>query len=101
MTTCTELPLVPSEFEAIRRQAPKIKCFVARHGERSARIFARALRACFRGPSQFAEFLTSEPAGDEAVEACVIVRSLGYRAAALLPQLVTSYYCRSYFDRTA
>jgi len=96
----TQPALAPPEFEALRIQAPKIKRFVARHGERSAEIFARALRASFRGPRQFADFLTSEPFADEAAEACLIVRALGYNAAALLPQLISSYYCRPNVDRT-
>jgi hypothetical protein len=93
--------LGPPEFEAIRLQAPKIKRFVARHGERSARIFARALRASFHGPQQFADFVLSEPQADEPAEACLIVRAIGYDAAALLPQLIATYYCRPTVDRTA
>jgi hypothetical protein len=92
--------LAPPEFEALRLQAPKIKRFVARHGERSAWIFARALQASFRGPQRFADFLLSEPGADEPAEACLIVRALGYNAAALLPELISSYYCRPYVDRT-
>jgi hypothetical protein len=93
--------LAPPELEAIRLQAPKIKSFVARHGERSARIFARALGASFRGSAPFREFLLSEPACDDPAEACLIVRALGYNAAALLPQLIASYYCTPHVDRFA
>jgi len=94
-------PLAPAELEAIRRQAPRIKRFVARHGERSSHIFARALKASFSGPQSFAAFLTAGPNVQERIEACLIVRSLGHNAAALLPQLIASYYCRPYVDRTA
>jgi hypothetical protein len=94
-------PLAPPELEAIRRQAPKIKQFVARNGERSSQIFARALKASFSGPQAFAEFLLAEPEPRERIEACLIVRALGYNAAALLPQLIASYYCRPHLDRMA
>jgi hypothetical protein len=94
-------PLAPAELEAIRRQAPKIKRFVACYGERSAHIFARALKASFSGPSALAAFLLAEPDSRERIEACLIVRALGFNAAALLPQLIASYYCRSYVDRRA
>lgn len=94
-------PLAPAEFEAIRRQAPKIKRFVARYGERSSHIFARAVKASFHGPEAFAEFLLAEPDPGERIEACLIVRALGYNAAALLPQLIASYYCRPFVDRKA
>lgn len=93
--------LAPRELEAIRRQAPKIKRFVARHGERSSYIFARALKASFAGPHAFSAFLLGEPEPAERIEACLIVRALGYNAAALLPQLIASYYCRPHVDRTA
>lgn len=93
--------LAPAELEAIRRQAPKIKRFVARYGERSSYIFGRALQASFSGPQAFAAFLLAEPNRRERIEACLIVRALGYNAAALLPQLIASYYCRPHVDRTA
>lgn len=89
------------EVEALRLQAPKIKRFVARYGERSERIFALALKASFSGPQAFAEFVQVEPHSGEHVEACLIVRALGYKAAALLSQLIATYYCRSFLDRTA
>ena len=89
------------EFEAIRRQGPKIKQFVARHGARSSQIFARALTASFAGPKAFAKFVFSTPEPRERIEACLIVRALGYRAAAMLPQLISSYYCGTHIDRTA
>jgi hypothetical protein len=90
------------ELEAIRRQGPKIKQFVARYGARSSRIFARALRASFSGPKTFATFVFCEPNPRERIEACLIVRALGYNAAALLPQMISSYYCGTqHIDRTA
>ena len=94
-------PLAPPELEAIRVQAPKIKRFVARYGERSSNIFARALAASFHGPREFAQFVTCGGDTDERIEACLIVRALGYNAAALLPQLIATYYCRSQCDETA
>lgn len=93
--------LAPPELEAIRRQAPKIKRFVARHGERASYIFAHALKASFNGPHAFSAFLLGEPEAGERIEACLIVRALGYNAAALLPQLIASYYCGPHIDRTA
>lgn len=89
------------ELEAIRLQAPKVKRFVATYGERSERIFALALEASFSGPQAFAEFVAGEPHCRERVEACLIVRALGYKAAALLSQLIANYYGRSFLDRTA
>lgn len=89
------------EIEAIRLQAPKIKRFVARYGERSERIFALALKASFSGPATFAAFIQAGPQGPERIEACLIVRALGYKAAALTSQLIANYYCRSFLDRTA
>ncbi|MBV8433419.1 MAG: hypothetical protein JO029_03960 [Candidatus Eremiobacteraeota bacterium] len=94
-------PLAPDELESLRRQAPKIKRFVARHGEGSALIFAAALRASFSGPSQFTSFLLSQPPCNDAAEACLIVRALGYNSAALLPQLIASYFRTPRVDRTA
>lgn len=94
-------PLAPAELEAIRRQAAKIKRFVARYGERSSHIFARALQASFSGPEPFAAFVAGEPYPGERIEACLIVRALGFNAAALLPELIASYYCRPHVDRTA
>jgi hypothetical protein len=100
--TCEPPPiLAQAELEAIRTQAAKIKRFVARHGERSARIFARALAASFRGPERFTEFLISEPDEDEPVEACTIVRALGRQAASLVPLLISGYYRNCWIDRQA
>lgn len=95
------LVMTEPQLQAIRRQGPKIKQFVARHGERSSQIFARALRASFSGPKAFAAFVFSEPDPRERIEACLILRALGYDAAALLPQFISSYYCRTRIDRTA
>lgn len=93
--------MMSPELEAIRLQAPKIKRFVARYGERSEHIFAHALKASFSGPQAFAEFVQGEPNRPARIEAGLIVRALGYEAAALLSQLIANYYCRSLFDRTA
>jgi len=82
----------PPEFEAIRSQASRIKSFISRHGERSAVIFERGLAASFSEPARFLQHLLSEPPADEVPEACAIIRSLGYAAAALLPYLVATYY---------
>ncbi len=93
--------MTPSELEAMRLQAPKIKRFVARYGERSERIFAQALKASFSGPQAFAAFIQAEPYRCERIEAALIARALGYKAAALLSQLIANYYCRPFLDRTA
>ena len=63
------------EFEALRANAARIKRFVALY-----------------------QYLLAAPAGDDALEACRIVRALGYNAAALLPQLVQTYYCSDTLD---
>ena len=99
--TQTRLEYVDFEFEHIRENSAEIKQFVARHGEHSAMIFARALTASFKPEDEFLRYLMGAPRGDEFSEACEIVRSVGRDAAALLPQLVFSYYHHSQLDRYA
>ena len=101
--TATQIPPeeVVYEFGQIRSNSSRIKSFVARHGEHSAMIFARALTASFKPEDEFLRYLMGAPRGDEFSEACEIVRSVGRDAAALLPQLVFSYYHHSQLDRYA
>jgi hypothetical protein len=88
----------PLEFEQIGACAPRIKSFVAKHGERSSLIFARALAASFNGSHRSVTFVLNERPTDDPTEACAIVRALGHEAASLLPQLVRTYYCQHLID---
>jgi hypothetical protein len=97
----TPIRSAPAELLALRRGAPRIKAFVARHGERSITVFAQALEASFKDPERLTHFLLTAPLRDDPAEACRIVRSIGFSAAALLPQLVASYYCKTMVDRYA
>ena len=99
--TQTRIDDVEYEFEHIRENSLQIKGFVARHGEHSAMIFARALKASFQPEDEFLRYLMGAPRDDEFNEACKIVRSVGREAAALLPQLIFSYYHRTQLDRYA
>lgn len=89
---------VDVEFAHIREQSSQIKQFVARHGEHSAMIFARALTASSKHGDEFFRYRSGAPRDDDFDEACEIVRSVGRDAAALLPQLVFTYYHRSQLD---
>ncbi|HUZ48644.1 MAG TPA: hypothetical protein VMW12_02750 [Candidatus Dormibacteraeota bacterium] len=90
-----------AEFDRIRRNSIRIKAFVARHGERSALIFARALSPSFQKEREFQERLVGVGRDDEFEEACAIVRAVGQDAASLLPQLVRGYYHPQKIDRYA
>jgi hypothetical protein len=89
------------ELEALRASGPRIKRFVESHGERSAGIFARALRASFADPLRFVSFLESEPESSDPVEACAILRRIGRDAAPLVPELISTYYVKTWIDRCA
>lgn len=94
--------VIVAEFDRIRCNSTRIKAFVARHGERSALIFARALSASFQNEREFLKcYLVGARRDDEFAEACAIVRVLGQNAASLLPQLVIHYYHRQKIDRYA
>ena len=88
-------------FAAIRLHGERIKRFVARHGERSALIFSRALAASLKEPEQRSVFLRSQPVQDEIFEADAIVCAIGTKAAALLGPLVETYYRTPRIDRQA
>ncbi|MHB8146559.1 MAG: hypothetical protein ACYDGM_04765 [Vulcanimicrobiaceae bacterium] len=92
---------VIAELDQIRSNSTRIKDFVARHGERSASIFARALSASFQPSDEFLRRLIDAPRSDDFAEACSIARAVGRDAAALLPQLVLSYYHPVRIDRYA
>ncbi len=96
--THTRFDDVDVEFEHIRDHSSQIKKFVARHGEHSAMIFARALTASSKQGDEYFRFLVGAPRDDDFDEACQIVRSIGRDAAALLPQLVFTYYHRAQLD---
>jgi len=92
--------LAPVELRAIRTNARRIKGFVAKHGEKSAAIFAQAL-AAGSDPKRMVAFLLTAPVEDHALGAFQIVRALGPHAAALLPVLVSTYYSDPIVDRRA
>lgn len=87
------------ELAAIRAGGPRIKSFVAKHGERSAGIFARALCASFSDPDRFVTFLETEPDSSDPVEACAILRRIGRDAAPLVPELIAAYYMGHVIDQ--
>ncbi len=92
---------IVAEFERIRGNSTRIKAFVARYGERSALIFARALSPSFQSEREFRE-RRAVPGRDAGLEeARSIVRAVGRDAAALLPQLVRGYYHPQRIDRYA
>jgi hypothetical protein len=92
---------VSADFMALRAEAPRIKRFVHRHGARAAHILANAFAASFSGSPRMYAFIESTPPRDEPQEACAIVRSVGWEAAALIPLLIREYYCSHSIDFVA
>ncbi len=101
MILATQMPRAPRELNALRSQSKRIKSFVTKHGTSSALIFARAMAASFNGETRLIRFLLNEAPSHDPQEACRIVRALGYEAAALLPQLIATYYCTHLIDVSA
>ena len=81
-----------SVTERYIRQASRIKAFVDRHGEPSAKILRKAAIVTFDDPQLYMAYLLTEPLGNEPSEACKIVRALGRDAAMTLPDLIRLYF---------